>query len=65
MKRPGIGAAPLVDVPVVVGLHDCERELLVGARRANSRPENDGNDGKHMHASTPPALMSFTRSCTS
>ncbi len=29
MKRPGCGAAPLVDVPVVVGLHDGEREVLV------------------------------------
>ena len=29
---------------------------------AKSRPENAGNDGKHMLASTPPALMSFTRS---
>src|SRR5947209_13427901 len=37
----------------------------LSSQLANSRPENDGNDGKHIDPSTPPALMSFTRSWTS
>src|SRR5690606_10243000 len=31
----------------------------------NTRPEKDGNDGKHIEARMPPALMSLTRSWTS
>ena len=31
---------------------------------AKTRPENPGNDGKHIEPSTPPAFMSLMRSWT-
>ena len=48
MNRPGIGAAPLVDVPVVVRLHDRERELLVVARE--EQPAGERRERREAHA---------------
>ena len=64
MNRPGCVAAPLVDVPVVVGLQD--REPGVEVRRAGEQlPAEFGNDGKHIEPSTPFTSMSRTRSAMS
>ena len=41
------------------------RASSLSSRRANSCPQNWGNEGKHMEPSTPLALMSRTRSWTS
>ena len=52
-------------MPVVVRLHHREREILVVARSRTGGPRTTGTTGSSSCASTPPALMSLTRSCTS
>ena len=61
-EAAGVRAAPLVDVPVVVGLQQRERRGPCRRRAANSWPQKPGNDGKHIEPSTPLAFMSRTRS---
>ena len=61
-EAAGVGAAPVVDVPVVVGLQEREGDVLVVGRGENSWPAEAGNDGKHSEPSTPLTFMSRMRS---
>ena len=56
-----IGAGPLVDVPVVVRAQPRASDSSLSAVCTKSLPAKDGNDGKHIDASTPLAFMSPTR----
>jgi hypothetical protein len=64
MKRPGYEPH---HSSMCQSLYACtiSSAMSLSSAVANNRPENDGNDGKFIVASTPPALMSFTRSWTS
>ena len=61
-EAAGVGAAPLVDVPVVVAPAAARARGPCRRARRTAGRRSCGNDGKHIEPSTPLTFMSRTRS---